>query len=254
MVESRRLTWRKPARTMPSISTRKLKFAYGSTRCPVCAIELSFLKLTFGYLRSAIPDTDAHNDELGRIRRPHANFNVQTAERALAVGIQRLVYPDVEGLLHGLPDQTPIAPDTREKVGNRAPQLLPQPGVVRFEDRPADALLNGFFQEQEQTPDIDVLPVGVGRGRACSPENRTPTGTKDANHIDAFQVQDALVLVIHRALHIQCAVYDFIGWGLVNAPGRIHTRHDAAYVARGRNSNGRARSGWRHHQPRIVKR
>src|SRR5260370_15085396 len=110
MVESRRLTWRKPARTMPSISTRKLKFAYGSTRCPVCAIELSFLKLTFGYLRSAIPDTDAHNDELGRIRRPHANFNVQTAQRAIPVWIQRLVYNDVQALIRRPAQRPPIAP------------------------------------------------------------------------------------------------------------------------------------------------
>ena len=46
-----------------------------------------------------MPDADADDDELGRVRRLHADLDVQAAERPLGGRIQRLVDADVERVL-----------------------------------------------------------------------------------------------------------------------------------------------------------
>ena len=104
-------------------------------------------------------------------------------------------------------------------------QLLPQRQVVRLEHRPADPFLDRLLEEEEQAADVDVLPVRVAPtvvrapqtiGRAARPE--------DADHVDALQVELALLDVAHRALDAERAVHDLVGRRLVHAARLVAAR------------------------------
>src|SRR5262245_36282021 len=81
-VHSRKCAW-----LSPSIATRKRKLECGSIRAAVAIDAPSDL----GDARAAGPDTDAHDDELGRIRRSHADLDRQVAERHLVGRIEGFV-------------------------------------------------------------------------------------------------------------------------------------------------------------------
>src|SRR4051812_24302592 len=97
IAESKPLHSWKPACVMPVISTRKLKFAYGSTRFAVAMAVSSGLD----GLRLAVEQGDAHDDELGGPDRRDAHLDEQLAERACTWRIDGFVDPHVEGLVGG---------------------------------------------------------------------------------------------------------------------------------------------------------
>src|SRR5690606_23829537 len=95
-----------------------------------------------------------------------------------------------------------------------------------------------FFKEQEQSPDVDVLPVGVGGGGASAPHDRTPA-VEHADDVNVLQVEQALIGVAHGALHAHRTVDRCLvaGRRLVDTPALVDAGHDAAHVPGGRHED-----------------
>src|SRR5688500_16696471 len=91
---------------------------------------------------AAGPDADAHDKKVGRIRRAHADHDIQSPKGALVVVIERLVDADVERHVIGEAEERAAPAFTREELADAPLELLPQPLVVRIEYRPADAFLD----------------------------------------------------------------------------------------------------------------
>src|SRR2546425_2476840 len=135
---------------MPLTSSRKLKLRYGScfAIAPPCR-----LRLAFAHVRAAAPNADTHNDELSRIRRPQSDFDVQPAQRPLALRVVAFVNPDVERLVGSSSEQPAIAPLFQQKCFEGPLQRVPQAGVVGFKDSAAQSFLDGFLHKQEEAAD-----------------------------------------------------------------------------------------------------
>src|SRR5690606_35600797 len=144
------------------------------------------------HLRAAGPDADANDEELRRIAGPHANLAAEAAQGLLRAGAEPDVDAHVEGLIRRRAEPRAVTPDARKEPGDGALDLVPELPVVRLEERAAQSLLDRFFKEQEQSPDVDVLPVGVGGGGASAPHDRTPV-VEHADDVNVLQVEQALI-------------------------------------------------------------
>ena len=100
---------------MPSISTRKSKLL---RRIHPAGLRHSSLP---SFPRSPPPNADAHDDEFRRTDRRDADLDVGRP-CACRGGVERLVDPDVEGLLRRRPEQRAVAPDA-SKLGDGAVQF-----------------------------------------------------------------------------------------------------------------------------------
>src|SRR5690606_40252251 len=74
---------------------------------------------------------------------------------------------DLEGLFRRRAEQRAVTPDARKELGDGALDLLPELPVVRLEERAAQPLLDRFFKEQEQSPDVDVRSEERRVGKEC---------------------------------------------------------------------------------------
>src|SRR5690606_23389916 len=143
--------------------------------------------LALAHLRAAGPDADANDDELRRIAVPHATLDVEAAQGLLREGVEHVVDAHVEGLFRRRAEQRAVTPDARKELGDGALDLLPELPVVRLEARAAQPLLARFFKEPERSPEVDVLPVGVGGGGPGAPRDRTPA-VEHADDVNVLQV------------------------------------------------------------------
>src|SRR4030095_13686298 len=179
---------------MPSISTRKLKLLYGSTRCPVAMSGLlSCLRL--GYFRSALEDADAHDDELSGICRSHSYLDVQSSKRLLRKWIERFIDAYVEGIFCFGSEQSSVTPNPGQKLRDRPLQFLPELKVVWFKHRESDTFFDRLFDEEEQAAHVDVLPVAIGSRCSSSPQHGPAAGLENPNHVDSLEIDLALINV-----------------------------------------------------------
>src|SRR5215216_7748184 len=73
-------------------------------------------------------------------------------------------------LVRGFTSQRAVAPTAVEEVLDLFAQLLPQPFVIRLEDRPACALIDRGGQVEEDPAHGKVAPLRVARERARAPD------------------------------------------------------------------------------------
>src|ERR1700754_3108821 len=121
----------KPPWTMPSISTRNLKFLNGSTGLDM-EILLSFYCLTCNLTSGNL--LDAEDDEFSRAHDCHADFGHDLPEVADGGRIGRLVAADKESLLRRQPEQRARVILIRQKIAYRTDNALPERRRVRLKD------------------------------------------------------------------------------------------------------------------------
>src|SRR5713101_6343539 len=119
----------------------------------------SWLRVGYGLLgerRSAGELGEAEDHELGRLHGGHADLADHHAgiDRLRRVGL--VVTLDEERLVRREAEQRPLAPFVHEECGDGAPNLRPEPVVVRLEDRPLRPPEDGLLQVVEEAADVDV--------------------------------------------------------------------------------------------------
>src|SRR5262245_15013611 len=130
----------KPACTIPSISTRKRKFLYGST------LGIGSPPYFFGRL-TARDLLDAEDDELGGLDDRDANqvHDLPRFAHLRRVGI--LIAFDEERLLGRLAEQRARPPLVQQKIVYGADDALPKRWTVRLKDHELRPLIYGLAQE-----------------------------------------------------------------------------------------------------------
>lgn len=89
-----------------------------------------------------------------------------------------------------------------------------------FKDHTLRPLFDRFFDKDEETTDIDVLPIRAAGDAACPPDSiSSPTLSKISEHIDMIRlgVEDILLSLIYDLFKSYYPSNNFISWGLVDA-------------------------------------
>src|SRR5579863_2162767 len=112
---------------MPSSSTRKLKFGFGKLVVPFAIAFLPDSRasvLPFRHAGATLPDADAQNDELRRIRGLDANLNRQLTQSLCRGRVQGGVDSNIEA------DNASAALDPAEKFRDGSLEASPQVLIV----------------------------------------------------------------------------------------------------------------------------
>src|SRR6185503_15467199 len=95
-----------------------------------------------------------------------------------------------ESYRRGASEESPTAPDGGQECGHVSLYRCPQRPVIRFEDHPLRAFVDGFFDEQQEPPNIDVQDRSVCRKRSRTPDHDTGRGERpddvDPDRIEQF--------------------------------------------------------------------
>ena len=144
---------------------------------------------------------DPDDDELGG---PHGRDSDVTNEPAVidvvlshgsAIALHR------EGFVRRRAHQRPPAPHSEQEVRDAARDSSPRGFVVRLKYDPLCAFVNRFFDEQEETANDYVLPLGFTRHRTRAPyAYASAVRTKITNYIDAPRIENVMLVFVNRVL------------------------------------------------------
>src|SRR5262249_11731925 len=84
-----------------------------------------------------------------------------------------------------------FSPCACEECTNIASDTCPEVGVVRLEDDPLCAMLDGFLDVIEESPYIDIAPGRVAAESASTPDTKSTSG-EGTKAVDADGVECVL--------------------------------------------------------------
>jgi hypothetical protein len=67
----------------------------------------------------------------------------------------------------------PTTPNSNQEIGNTAADSGPDIFVVWFEHHPLSSFVDGFLQKDEESTDVNVLPLTIAGHRARPPQPDT---------------------------------------------------------------------------------
>src|SRR4051794_41808585 len=103
-----------------------------------------------------------------------------------------------------------VPPEAGQERADVPADRLPQRAVVRFENDPAGAFGNRFFDHAEQTTNIEVSPFATTLGHRPGAPDADALTAEQANAVDATLVQRALFLSRQAVRQVQSAAHCFV--------------------------------------------
>src|SRR5690348_2399663 len=138
--------------------------------------------MLFAFIASSGPATaelaEPEDDEFSRFDRRQSDFDDQLTAVTYVRRVGFFVTFHKKCLLRRQPEQGAAAPHARQEGTHIAPHSRPQVLIVRLKNHPLRTLLDGFFDEIEQAPDVDVTPGRIATDRACAPNANAAAGKR----------------------------------------------------------------------------
>ncbi len=141
-------------------------------------------------------------------------------------------------LLLRLFEQGALLPEVHQEVRDRETQSGPRRLIVRLEDDPLRAFVNGFLHEHKESAHIDIFPLGIARGRTGAPDDNTVVLVESkwinvVRHEHIYHLLGDGELEAHRAAD---AGSDS-GRRLMDSTLFVGARENSRHMARGRDQN-----------------